>query len=132
MSNDELLEILSETKDPLRVQPHLKKCFEGIAKLNFNENMEIRGMVSSEKENVPFSNKIVPADAKGMVEKWLMEVQITMIRSMKDVLAQSVEAYPKTKRTTWVTEWPGQVYIHYLYCSQGSSTQAICIKKARV
>ncbi|XP_076154944.1 dynein axonemal heavy chain 3 [Alosa pseudoharengus] len=111
LSNDELLEILSETKDPLRVQPHLKKCFEGIAKLDFTPDMEIVGMISSEKETVPFSEKIYPAQAKGMVEKWLHQVENMMLRSVRDVISKGVEQYPQVPRKRWVLQWPGQVVI---------------------
>uniref|UniRef100_A0A8B9MHH2 Dynein axonemal heavy chain 3 n=1 Tax=Accipiter nisus TaxID=211598 RepID=A0A8B9MHH2_9AVES len=111
LSNDELLEILSETKDPLRVQPHLKKCFEGIAELEFTEDLEIIGMISSEKEIVPFIDKIYPVNAKGMVEKWLLQVEEMMLASLRQVIQGGIRGYIKVPRKTWVLQWPGQVVI---------------------
>ncbi|XP_048348807.1 dynein axonemal heavy chain 3 [Sphaerodactylus townsendi] len=111
LSNDELLEILSETKDPLRVQPHLKKCFEGIAKLEFTEDLEITGMISSEKETVPFIKKIYPAHAKGMVEKWLLQVEDMMLSSIRQVIEDGIGGYVQVPRKTWVLQWPGQIVI---------------------
>ncbi|NXN95540.1 DYH3 protein, partial [Rhinopomastus cyanomelas] len=111
LSNDELLEILSETKDPRRVQPHLKKCFEGIAKLEFTEDLEITGMISSEEEIVPFVEKIYPQSAKGMVEKWLLEVEEMMLASIRRVLQDGISGYVTVPRKTWVLQWPGQVVI---------------------
>ncbi|MEE6497717.1 hypothetical protein FKM82_002819 [Ascaphus truei] len=111
LSNDELLEILSETKDPLRVQPHLKKCFEGIAKLEFTEGMEITGMISSENETVPLTQKIFPAKAKGMVEKWLLQVEESMLSSLREVIHDGMNGYVEVPRKQWVLQWPGQVAI---------------------
>ena len=83
----------------------------GIDKLEFNEQLEILGMISSEKETVPLSKKIIPAKAKGMVEKWLLEVEETMQLSLKKIIARAVDAYKQVPRESWVLEWAGQVVI---------------------
>ncbi|XP_015175416.1 PREDICTED: dynein heavy chain 3, axonemal [Polistes dominula] len=123
LSNDELLEILSETKDPQRVQPHLKKCFEGISKLRFTKDEEIIGMLSREEEYIPFSGKIYPADAKGMVERWLCQVEELMIASLRDIAEESIISYFESVREEWILSWPGQIII---CCSQIHWTNEVC------
>jgi dynein heavy chain len=111
LSNDELLEILSETKEPLRVQPHLKKCFEGIMELEFDEEKKIHAMYSPEKEAIPFTRIIDPIAARGNVEIWLSEVEDVMIKSVKDCIEKSLQDYNKKPRDKWVTNWQGQAVL---------------------
>lgn len=66
--NDELLEILFEIKDLMRVQFYLKKCFEGISRLDFNDAQEIFGMVLVENEIVFYNIKIILVKVKVSVK----------------------------------------------------------------
>ncbi|XP_028312358.1 dynein heavy chain 12, axonemal [Gouania willdenowi] len=111
LSNDEMLDILSKTKDPQRVQPHLKKCFEGISKLDFLPNLDIQAMYSSEGERVQLLQNISTSDAKGAVEKWLLQVEDVMIGTLSDLICSCAQAYAETPRNQWVQEWPGQAVL---------------------
>ncbi|XP_073981598.1 dynein axonemal heavy chain 7-like isoform X2 [Rhodnius prolixus] len=111
LSNDGLLEILSETKDPTRVQPHLKTCFEGIHKCKFTKDLEIVKIISSVGEEIQLSEVVNTIAARGQVEKWLLLLEGDMKRSLREIIKAAFDAYPKSVRHEWVLVWPGQAVL---------------------
>lgn len=106
LSDEELLQILSQTQDPTAVQPHLKKCFENINAVAFERDSTITAMFSAEQERVPFAKAVDPRGQN--VEDWLGGVERQMKESVRYWLEQSVRDYVVRPRTQWVQNWPGQ------------------------
>jgi len=84
LSNDDLIEILSQTRNVHAVQPHLMKCFDAMKKIEFTDaknSIEIIGMWSPEGEYVEFSDSVM---AEGPVEHWLRNIEVMMTQSLYD------------------------------------------------
>jgi len=104
LSNDEMLEILSQTRNAHAVQPHLIKCFDAMKKIKFGEepgSKLIYGMYSPENEYVPFSGV---TKAEGNVEFWLTDIQNMMTQSLYDTTKHAVNIYPENgiERAEWL------------------------------
>lgn len=69
----------------------MKKCFEGIAKLSFTDIMEATAMISSEGEKIVLEDVIDTTAARGQVEKWLLELETDMKKSVKAQVNRDVE-----------------------------------------
>ena len=93
------------------MQPHLKKCFEGIARLKFDGEKKISAMYSKEGEEVPFSRIIDPVLAKGNVEKWLVEVEDVMLKSVKKFHEEAMQEYGRKDREKWVISYQGMAVL---------------------
>lgn len=108
LSNDGVLEILADTKDPKQIQPHLQKCFDGICSLTFSESLDVISMKSAQGEEIQFSNVIRTSAARGQVEKWLLELENEMKKTIL-LEIQSAHQCPETGTfTQWLNSHPGQ------------------------
>ncbi|GAB0094584.1 Dynein heavy chain [Sergentomyia squamirostris] len=110
LSNDEMLEILSETKDPHKVDTLLlTKCFEGISKLTFDDDINITGICSHRGEEIRLLRSISTQAARGSVEKWLSQVEHEMIVAVRSEILKSHQDYHRTDRKVWIVQWPQMV-----------------------
>jgi dynein heavy chain len=91
----------------------MDKCFEGISKVKFSEKQEVFGMISAEGEEVDFASGIDvnEGEKKGNVERWMLEIEGVMIKSLRDLTKKSITDYYNSERTQWVAKWPGQVIL---------------------
>ena len=111
LSNDELLEILAQTKNVQAVQPHMSKCFDGIKMLDFGDDpksIDIFAMISGEEERVSLGKNL---KARGNVEAWLTSVEGAMIASLKRLAKAGYLSYPETVREEWIMDQPAQLVL---------------------
>ncbi|KAF5831208.1 dynein-1-beta heavy chain, flagellar inner arm I1 complex [Dunaliella salina] len=115
LSSSDLLEILGQARDPLNVQPHLKKCFEGIKKLEMvlpgdNERKQYlsMGITAQDGEQLPFMNPVV---TEGRPEEWLNRIEDAMFATTKKHLYKVLEECKVTKKEKWVKDSQGQMII---------------------
>ena len=87
----------------------MDKCFEGIQKVIFNEKDEVLGMISAEGEEVRFDTKVDvnEGDKKGNVEKWMLEIESVMRKTLWKICKDAMIEYPNPQRIDWVRNWPG-------------------------
>ncbi|GKT29750.1 Dynein axonemal heavy chain 6, partial [Aduncisulcus paluster] len=111
LSNDELLDILSQTRNPRAVQPHLRKCFDNLYHLEFGgKSDDIIGMDSVEKEHVAFVKNV---RIRGTVETWLGTVEKAMRETLRHNLQQTLVdlAACEDDRIEWIKTHKAQLLI---------------------
>jgi dynein heavy chain, axonemal len=109
LSDDELLTILSEARDPQKIQPQFRKLFENIARIDMRSpDNEMFGMYSQMEEYIPFAQSVLP---RKYVENWLTEIETMMKLSIRAQLEAGVKNFATMKRQDFVLQSPGQVAI---------------------
>jgi len=138
LSNEDLIEILGESQKPKNIQKHLKKCFEGINKVNFRpirgadpemHKDEITQLISKEDEKINLIKTIHPYEYDGKVEEWLYELELQMKASVQYVIHKGLRDFPHVSveegadhlsqstshiyqdRIRWLNNWQSQVIL---------------------
>lgn len=96
-------------------QPHLKKCFEGIKKLEMHtpgaegrRHTEATGIFSPDGEYLPFASPVI---TESRPEEWLNKVEAAMFSTTKKHLFKTLEESRGSKKEKWLKDNPGQCVI---------------------
>ena len=109
LSNDELISILSHTKDFSKIQESMQKLFEYVNSITVDERMIISGMNDAEGEKVPLVNPINGDTPE--IEDWLNAFEEEMRNTLKKSNTDCLAAAQTKKKEEWIAEFPAQVVL---------------------
>ncbi|KAF9072690.1 dynein [Rhodocollybia butyracea] len=119
VGDDDLLEIIGNSKDILRVMKHLKKMFAGISTMMLDDDLtQILGMASREGEEVRFTEPILLKEFP-KINDWLAKIESSMQISLANLLSDAVTELQTFYGTgskllmeefvTWMEKYPAQL-----------------------
>lgn len=116
VSRNDLLDILSNGNNPVRVMKHMSKCFQAIDRLSLDteeppagKRPSALGMVSCVGiEEVPFTS---PLPLENKVESYMNDIIGKMRTELRTILSDSVKAYGSKPRHEWLFDWPSQLIL---------------------
>ncbi|XP_064484606.1 dynein heavy chain, cytoplasmic-like isoform X2 [Ornithodoros turicata] len=95
VGDEDLLEIIGNSKNVPRLQKHFKKMFAGVASIILNEdNTLVRGLSSKEGEEMLFSTPVSIAE-NPKINEWLTlvekEMRVTLAKNLASAVAESAQ-----------------------------------------
>ncbi|KAH9043831.1 dynein heavy chain protein 1 [Lactarius pseudohatsudake] len=119
VGDEDLLEIIGNSKDIVRIMKHLKKMFAGIATVKLDDDLtQIQGMASREGEEVAFKEPILLKDYP-KINDWLARIEYSMRLSLAQLLCDAVDelqtfygtgaTLPVDQFIAWVEKFPAQL-----------------------
>ncbi|CAI2172645.1 16667_t:CDS:10, partial [Funneliformis geosporum] len=120
VGDEDLLEIIGNSKDVVRIQKHFKKMFAGISNILLSDDLTIiEGMASREGEEVPFIHPIsIKENPK--INDWLTLIEKEMRVSLAEWLTKAVidlnsfyldEELVTSTLLEWIAKYPSQLVV---------------------
>ncbi|XP_046627104.1 dynein heavy chain, cytoplasmic isoform X5 [Neodiprion virginianus] len=119
VGDEDLLEIIGNSKNVARLQKHFKKMFAGVAAILLNEdNTVITGIASREGEEVMFNDPVSTTDHP-KINEWLSMVEKEMRVTLASSLTKAVQDIKQFKDgninpeafMTWCDKYQAQIIV---------------------
>ncbi|KAK9422351.1 putative Dynein heavy chain [Seiridium unicorne] len=119
VGNDDLLEMIGNSNETLRITKHFKKMFAGINNLIMDDDTTISGFTSKEGEMVRLK-KGISLTKVPKINDWLALLENGMKYTLAELLAEAVDSFTpifnsneidQTALNTYIESYPSQIMV---------------------